>query len=243
LDDAYFVTSVQNTVVIGSAELSNHCYKVSPEELAHCWNIGLATAKRTLRVTTQHGVKKLVNCALVQRVKPYTLQLLFRHLRTNLYTDTMFSKLKLLHGNTCAQVFVNDIDWTRAYPMKSKAKAHEVLDLLFHRKGVPAAVILDNAKELTHGKFRRKVCSAGAHALEIEPYSPWLNRAKTVIKALKRMTNTAMTKSGAPLCLWDICSELQGHIWSSIAHNIYALNDDVPNMAVSSNTSDISHLC
>jgi transposase len=44
------------------------------------------------------------------------------------------------------------------------------------------------------GEFRRKVRSAGAHALEIEPYSPWLNRAETAIKALKRMTNTAMTK-------------------------------------------------
>jgi hypothetical protein len=87
------------------------------------------------------------------------------------------------------------------------------------------------------------VRSAGAHALEIEPYSPWLNRAETAIKALKRMTNTAMTKSGAPLSLWDICLELQGHIRSSIAHDIYALNDDVPNTAVSGDTSDISHLC
>jgi hypothetical protein len=154
-----------------------------------------------------------------------------------------FSKLKSLRGNTCAQVFVNDIDWTRAYPMKSKAEAHEALDLLFHREGVPAAVISDGAKELTHGEFRRKVRSAGAHALEIEPYSPWLNRAETAIKALKRMTNTAMTKSGAPLCLWDMCLELQGHIRSSIAHDIYALNDDVPNTAVSGDASDISHLC
>jgi hypothetical protein len=127
--------------------------------------------------------------------------------------------------------------------MKSKAEAHEALDLLFHCEGVPAAVISDGAKELTHGEFRRKVRSAGAHALEIEPYSPWLNRAETAIKALKRMTNTAMTKSGAPLCLWDMCLELQGHIRSSIAHNIYALNDDVPNTAVSGDASDISHLC
>jgi hypothetical protein len=147
MDDARFVTSVQNTVVIGSAQSSNHRYKVSPEELAHCWNIGLATAKRTLRVTTQRGVKNIINRALVQRVKPVTSQLRFRHLRTNLYTDTMFSKLKSLRGNTCAL-----------------------------------------------GEFRRKVRSAGAHALEIEPYSPWLNRAETAIKALKRMTNTAMTK-------------------------------------------------
>jgi hypothetical protein len=29
----------------------------------------------------------------------------------------------------------------------------------------------------------------------------------------------------------------------SIAHNIYALNDNVPNTAVSGDTMDISHLC
>lgn len=146
--DAHFVTFIQYTVVIASAQLSNHCYKVSPEELAQHWNIGLALAKRTLHVTTQRGVKNLVNCALVQRVKQLTLQLQSCHLQTNLYTDTMFSKLKSLQGNMCAQVFVNDTDWTCAYPMKSKAKAHEVLDLLLHCKGVPAAVILDGAKEL-----------------------------------------------------------------------------------------------
>jgi hypothetical protein len=72
---------------------------------------------------------------------------------------------KLLRGNTCAQVFVNDIDLTCAYPIKLKAKADKVLDLLFHCKGVPAAIILDGAKKLTHGKFCQKVRSAGAHAL------------------------------------------------------------------------------
>jgi uncharacterized membrane protein len=65
LDDTCFVTSLQDTFVISSAQLSNHCYKVIPEELAQHWNIGLGTAKCTLRVTTQSGVKNIVNCALV----------------------------------------------------------------------------------------------------------------------------------------------------------------------------------
>jgi hypothetical protein len=42
--------------------------------------------------------------------------------------------------------------------------------------------------------------------------------------------------------LWDICLELQSLIQLLIAHNIYALNDNVPNTAVSGNTMDISHL-
>jgi hypothetical protein len=127
--------------------------------------------------------------------------------------------------------------------MKSKDQAHSTLDLLFHCEGVPAEIISDGAKELVQGEFRRKVRAAGAHAKEIEPYSPWLNRAETAIKALKRMTNTAMSKSQASVRLWDICLELQCLIRSSIAHNIYALNDDVPNTAVSGDTTDISHLC
>jgi len=80
-----------------------------------------------------------------------------------------------LSGNTYAQIYVNDLDWTHAYAMKSKGNAHETLDLLFHREGVPAEIILDGAKELVQGELRRKVRAAGSHARQIEPYSPWLN--------------------------------------------------------------------
>jgi 2'-5' RNA ligase len=87
----------------------------------------------------------------------------------------MFSTFTSLSGNTCTQIYVNDLDWTRAYAMKSKGNAHETLDLLFHQEGVPAKNISDGAKELVQGEFRRKVCAAGAHARQIEPYPLWLN--------------------------------------------------------------------
>jgi 2'-5' RNA ligase len=80
-----------------------------------------------------------------------------------------------LSGNSCAQIYVNDLDWTCAYTMKSKGNAHETLDLLFHQEGVPAKIISNGAKELVQGEFRRKVCAAGSHAQQIDPYSPWLN--------------------------------------------------------------------
>jgi hypothetical protein len=67
LDCASFVISLQDTFVISSAQLSNKI--VSPEELAQHWNIGLATAKRTLHDTTQRGAKKIVNHALMQCIK------------------------------------------------------------------------------------------------------------------------------------------------------------------------------
>jgi hypothetical protein len=50
---------------------------------------------------------------------------------------------------------------------------------------------------------------------------------ETAIKALKRMTNTAVSKSQALVQLWDICLELQCLIQLSITHNIYVLNNNV----------------
>ena len=39
----------------------NRHSKVGPEELARKWNVGLQTAKDTLEVTTQHGVRTSVH--------------------------------------------------------------------------------------------------------------------------------------------------------------------------------------
>jgi hypothetical protein len=212
LDEQHFVEALEKTCLVSVAQSSNYRYRVTPEELARRWNIGLSAAKRTLLAMTQRGVKDIASRTLTQRVKPTTSQLRYRHLRTSVYTDTMFACVMSLSGNTCAQIYVNNLDWTRAYAMKSKGNAHETLDLLFHREGVPAEIISDGAKELVQGEFRRKVRAAGSHARQIEPYSPWLNRAETAIRALKRMTNMAMKKSSAPLYLWDFCLELQSMI-------------------------------
>jgi ribosomal protein L15 len=175
LDEQHFIEALEKTCLVSVAQSSNYRYRVTPEELARRWNIGLSAAKRTLLATTQRGVKDIASRTLTQRVKPTTSQLRYRHLRTSVYTDTMFSCVMSLSGNTCAQIYVNDLDWTRAYAMKSKGNAHETLDLLFHREGVPAEIISDGAKELVQGEFRRKVRAAGSHARQIEPYSPWLN--------------------------------------------------------------------
>jgi len=178
LKEQHLVNALENNFVLSVAQLSNYRYRVMPEELAMCWNIGLSAAKQMLLANTQRGNKNIASCTLTKRVKPVASQLRYRHLCTSLYMDTMFSCVMSLHGNTCAQVYVNNLHWTHAYALKSKGNAHETLDLLFHREGVPAEIISDGAKELVQGEFRRKVCAAGAHARQIEPYPPWLNQAR-----------------------------------------------------------------
>jgi hypothetical protein len=125
LNEQHFVEALEKTCIVSVAQLSNYRYRVTPEELARHWNSGLSAAKRTLLATTQRGVKDIASHTLTQRVKPTTSQLRYRHLRTSVYTDTMFSCVMSLSGNTCPQIYVNDLDWTCAYAMKSKGNAHE----------------------------------------------------------------------------------------------------------------------
>jgi hypothetical protein len=53
--------SLQFSCIVSVAQSSNYRYKVTPEELAKQWNIGLLTAKRTLLATTQRGVKDIAS--------------------------------------------------------------------------------------------------------------------------------------------------------------------------------------
>jgi transposase len=77
--------------------------------------------------------------------------------------DTMFSSTLSTQGNTC-------------------------LDLLSPEDGVPNVMIMDDAKEMVGGDFRSKCQRAGCYSQEIEPYSPWMNRAERTIRELKHAT-------------------------------------------------------
>lgn len=62
--------------------------------------------------------------------------------------------------------------------MSAESEAHETLDLLFKRDGVPRALISNSANALIQGEFWKKARAAGAHYKETEPYSPFSNRAE-----------------------------------------------------------------
>jgi hypothetical protein len=47
----------------------------------------------------------------------------YNHLDCNVYSDTFFSDVKSLQGDTCAQMFTTDFGFEEVYPMKTKADA------------------------------------------------------------------------------------------------------------------------
>jgi len=70
--------------------------------------------------------------------------------------------------------------------MTRKGETHETLSLLFHRDGVPPAMVLNGSKEQVLGDFKRKLREADCHLRQTEPYSPWQQAAEGCIRELKQ---------------------------------------------------------
>jgi hypothetical protein len=84
------------------------------------------------------------------------------------YSDTWFARVKSLRGNTCAQVYGTDFRFVKAVTMESKKDAYYSLEEFFRLCGIPAALIPDNAKELTQGNFAKTAKRFSCPILPVE---------------------------------------------------------------------------
>jgi hypothetical protein len=175
---------------------------VSAEVLAKRWFIGLNAAQRTLEKSTQRGTRDFSVSSGSKRLKHAAHQLMFRHIRATIYTDTMFAKQKSLRQNTCAQVYVTTFHWTKIFPMKLKSDAHQTLDKLHKEVGVFETIVPDNAPELVAGDFRRKAIHAGSRIKPVEAYTHNQNLAESAIQEVRRMYRKAILSTNSPHILW-----------------------------------------
>jgi hypothetical protein len=155
-DDTQLLDALDSQVKISAIKSSTRANAITAEQLEKRWNIGLSKAKKTLKVTTQQGTRTVAYPLLNARFCTNDQQLRYRRLKTALYTDTMFALTVSTRGNTCAQVFVNDLKWVQCFPLARKGDAHTSLDLLFPEEGVPNTMVMDDANELVGGQFRQK---------------------------------------------------------------------------------------
>ena len=92
--------------------------------LAHNWGtINLQTAKRTVGVATQQGVKTVLHPTLSRCFRTNDRQLLYRRLPIDSFTDTLTSNTKISCRNKKyhAQIFAMSDGWCcAAFPMSSK---------------------------------------------------------------------------------------------------------------------------
>jgi hypothetical protein len=168
---------------------------------------------------------------------------MYKYIKAEVYTDTMFIKTKSLRQNTCAQVYVTRFHWTQVYPMRSKGDAHQTLDRLHQDWGVYHTIVPDNAPELSAGEFRRKAIHAGSRVKPIEAYTHNQNMAESAIRELRRMYRKAMIATNSPHVVWDHCLTLMTEIRSNTCLDIHELEGDSPIEMLTGETLDISHLC
>lgn len=216
---------------------------ISAQDLARRWRISIDLAERTIERTTQLGVRDYTSMQGTRRLRHSNQQFSYRRLNAVVFTDTMHVSYASLQGNKCAQVYVTDFEWTKLYPIRSKADAHLTLDLLHKQYGVFHTIVPDNANELIKGDYLKKARKAGAIVHSTEAFTPNQNRAESAIRELKRLYRRTMLRSNAPKVLWDHCFQLQAEIRSHTAMNLSNLFGDVPLTVLLGDTADISHLC
>ena len=152
--------NVSSTSSSSGIKTSTRINKVDANDLSKKWGISIKSAQRTVKATTQRGLRTVLHPAMSRHFRTNDKQLRLRRLRSELFGDTLESSVISRRKNRYAQVFGTSFGWTRAYPVRLKSEVHEGLSLMFRRDGVPPAIIVDGSKEQTQGKFASKVREA-----------------------------------------------------------------------------------
>ena len=148
--------------------------KVDSEILSKCWDIDRKKALNIVRRTTQRGVGTCLHPSLSRRYPTNDRMLRYNRLPHPVFSDTMKAGVTSAQGNKYGQAYCTQFGWARVHPMKLKSEAHETPALLFKRDGVPPKIVVDNSKEQTLGRFKKKCKEADCHLVTTEPYCPWM---------------------------------------------------------------------
>jgi hypothetical protein len=146
---------------------------LSPEVLAKRWGIGLNAAKTTLENTTQTGIRNvfLPSKRKVQKKAPWRLN---PSIKSDFYTDQLFSKIKDVHNHNGGLLFTNGLGYNRFYLWRSKGEHLNALKEFIDDAS-------DNAPEEIYGESR-KICQKYHIRQRVTvPHSPWKSLAEASI--------------------------------------------------------------
>jgi hypothetical protein len=216
--------------------------KATAEALAEKFGISILRAQRTLRVTTQRGVRS----AILPISRRYRADRMFavKRLHGKFATDTAYGKAKSLRGNVGSQVFSHKCGFKACYPLQ-KVDGNSVGDALtqfISDYGVPEHLTFDGASVQTGPKTR---FMDAIRRYEIKyhisgPRRPNENPAEQGIHELKKRWYRLMLKKKVPHRLWDY-----GFAWVCETDNICAnmskyADGRTPLEIITGDTPDIS---
>jgi hypothetical protein len=165
----------KTSVKVSAVDTRARHTKLSVEEVSKKFGVGLEKARKTLKATTQYGIRHAVH-PVSRQYRTDIMQSKRQQLNDTFYTDTMFSGIRSLRGNTCAQVFTNG-KYVQMEP------GGEALGSMIDEVRIPDKIVFDGAKEQTGRKseFMRLVQKNRIAHWQTEPYFPWQNRAEDQI--------------------------------------------------------------
>ncbi|KAI2492429.1 hypothetical protein MHU86_22109 [Fragilaria crotonensis] len=200
---------------------------VTPENVARRWMVGLETAKNSLKVTTQQGIRSIPNPA-TRRFKTQMAHLRYPRLRGMFYADIMEPKIKSIDSQRYAHIIGNGRGYTKAYPMERKNESIYALDDFVKKVGIPVLLCDNDATMEGWGEWKKRIRKYSIDPKYTEPYSPFQNKAELDIRELKRMIRRFQDKTRSPRRLWNYLVNLCARIRSFVAGHIRIYKDALP---------------
>ena len=179
---------------------------ITPEEVAKKFGIGLDTAKKTLQVTTQRGIRHAIH-PIHRHYRTDHLDLHRKRLKGKWFLDTLVARHQSLSGNKYLHVFTNG-EFTKAFPVPERTSQFvaDSLQNFADDVGVPEFLVFDGAQEFMGLKtpFRRLCNHLKVTPLPTEPGKKNQNHAAEFeIGALKKRWRQRRTQKGLSSRLWD----------------------------------------
>jgi hypothetical protein len=187
----------------------------TPEELAKKWRVSLNVCSE--KPCKPRHSWQFVRLYILCGVDTGLTSQCWDRLKTRMYSDTMFSRVKSISGNTCAQVFCNH-SYVKVIPMSSKANAGDALQTFVQDVGIPVELVVDSAAEQVgpNSVFSKNVHRYDIKVHRTEPYTPRQNHAEQTIGELRRRWRSLMAPNNVTSRLWDYALVYEAEILSRI---------------------------
>ena len=241
-DDILFTGDPSQTVdpiVISAITVTDSKPKVTPEDIARSWDIGLATAKRTLQVTTQAGLRN-VYAPSDRKVRLKAPWLKFPSLNTKLYGDAAYAKVRSIGGEKGFSAFTDGKGFDVVYPFERAKDYPDSLMKLIQQFGVPKTLVTDGGSEMQKGRGRATANEYRINLQHTVPYSPWQNKAEASIREIKRGTRIKLQRTKAPKRFWSYAAKWVAAIRRLTALDIPELEGRTPMERMTGSTPNIT---
>ena len=193
-------------VRVDKLEVSEKKSSLDAETLAKSWRIGLKSAKETIKVTTQRGIRR-PSGSLSRRfqTQPWRQK---KKLKGKFYSDTMhFTMNNAERSERCAQVTTNGRGFSDFFPITTKYHCSDGLVHFINRYGVMDHLVVDGAKEqgaynTWKTPWQKVVKKYMIRQTWIQPYCWWQNAAEREIGEIRRDIKFYTQRKGSPKRLW-----------------------------------------